>query len=128
MKKQMQILGVGFILLALSISAFGRKPTRIKFKKGATAATLTGKLSGYKGEVDYVIRLRQGQRLQVSSDRSVTLSVLNPVGEDVMDRAANCNGTADISTTVEGDYRIQVVECTKADSWHGTFKLRIKVK
>ncbi|MBA3694423.1 MAG: hypothetical protein H0W77_13475 [Acidobacteria bacterium] len=45
-----------------------------------------------------------------------------------MDRATNCNSKANTSPTVAGDYKIQVVKCTKADVWRETFKLTGKVK
>ena len=125
-----KIIAIAVFLIVLSLPAFA-KPVykRITFKKGATTAVVTGKLMGYKGEVNYVIRLRAGQRLQISSDKSITLAeVANPAGEDVVDRAANCNGMADVSPTVAGDYKITVVECQKADAWRGTFKLKIVVK
>lgn len=104
------------------------KPTRIVFKKGATKAVVTGKLRGYKSSAEYVIRLRAGQTFKVGSDKSITLTILDPSGEDVMDRDLGCNGRAEIAPTVAGDYRILVVECRKADPWRGTFKLAVSVK
>ncbi len=128
MKKQIQILAILGVLLFASVSTLAQKATRIKFAKGATKAVVTGKFYGYRGEVDYIVRLRKGQTLNVSSNRSVTLTVLNPSGEDVMDRDLSCNGRANISPTVAGDYKIKVVECAKADAWRGAFKLTVKAK
>jgi hypothetical protein len=123
-----KIIAIVSILIILSSTVFAKPATRIKFAKGATKVVVNGKLSGYKGLEKYVVRLRAGQRLQISSDKYITLSVSAPNGEDVMDRAANCNGTADISPTVAGDYKIEVTECLKADPWKGNFKLTLKVK
>jgi hypothetical protein len=124
-----KIIAISLCLIVLSLSIFA-KPAykRIYFKNGATKLVVTGKLNGYKGEVNYVIRLRAGQTLKISSNKSITLGVADKSGEDVVDRAANCNGSANISPTVAGDYKISVVECMKADPWKGTFKLFISVK
>lgn len=125
-----RIIAVVLCLMVLSWPVLA-KPVykRITFKKGATQAVVTGKLYGYKGTLYYVIRLRAGQHLQISADKSITLAeVSDPSGEDVMDRAANCNGEADISPTVAGDYKIAVVECQKADPWRGNVNLTITVK
>lgn len=127
MRKKLLILIV-FILLALAPNAFGQKAQRVYFKRGATAAIVVGYLKSYKSSKTFVVRLRKGQRLKVSADRSVTLAVLNPSGEDIMDRAANCNGTADYELTESGDYKILVVECRKADAWRGNFRLKISAK
>lgn len=116
------------ITVIFSLSVFAKPATRIKFPKGATKVVVNGKLNGYKSSVNYVVRLRAGQRMQIGGDKPITLTVLAPNGEDVMDRAANCNGTADISPTVAGDYKIEVTECLKADPWKGNFKLTVKVK
>ncbi len=127
MRKSILILSI-FILLTLAPDVFGQKTQRVNFKRGATSAIADGYLKSYKSSKTYVVHLRKGQRLKVSGNRSLTLTILNPTGEDVMDRAANCNGAADISPTVAGDYKIEVVECMKADAWRGTFKLKISVK
>ena len=125
-----KIIAIAGFLFLLSLPIFA-KPVykRITFKKGATTVIVTGKLSNYKDAAYYVVKLRAGQRLQISSNKSITLAeVANPSGEDVVDRAANCNGMADVSPTVAGDYKITVVECAKADAWKGTFKLKITAK
>jgi hypothetical protein len=122
------IIAVVSILIVLSASVFAKPATRIKFAKGATKVIVNGKLSSYKDLEKYVVRLRAGQRMQISGNRYITLSVFAPNGEDVTDRAANCNGTADISPTVAGDYKIEVTECLKADAWKGNYKLTLKVK
>lgn len=128
MKKTIQILTVATVLLVLSATTFAQKATRIKFRKGAVSATVSGTLSGYRSKRVFVIRVREGQTMKIDSNRSITLTVLNPSGEDVMDRDLSCNGRAEISPTVTGDYRIEVYECMKADAWRGTFKLKVHVE
>ena len=119
---------LGLLILILSVTAFARPVKRIKFAKGATKAVVTGKLNNYKDRQVYLLRLRAGQHLKIDSNQYVTLSVISPTGEDVMDRDASCNSRADISPTVAGDYKIIVVECQKADAWKGNFKLNLSVK
>lgn len=117
------------VLMFLGISAISAKPVkRIYFKKGATKAVVSGTMNGFKSKDTYILRVREGQTLKVDSNRSVTLAVVDPAGEDVMDRDLSCNGRAEISPTVAGDYKIIVVECMKADPWRGTYKLNVSVK
>ncbi|MCD9188994.1 MAG: hypothetical protein LUM44_21430 [Pyrinomonadaceae bacterium] len=116
------------IVLGVQSAVFAKPAKRIYFKKGATKAVVTGTMNGYKSKDTYVLRVREGQTLKVDSNRSVTLAVVDPSGEDVMDRDLSCNGRAEISPTVAGDYKIIVVECMKADPWRGSYKLNVSVK
>lgn len=127
MQKSLFVLSI-FILLAFAPDVFGQKAQRVTFKRGATVATVSGYLKNYKSSKTFVVRLRKGQQLKVTSDSAITLTILNPAGEDIMDRAANCNGEADITLTDSGDYKIEVVECQKVDEWRGNFKLKISAK
>ena len=119
-----------FISAFFAAAAFGQKAQRIAFKRGATKVVVSGRLNNYKSEVDYIIRLRAGQRLNVSGggNHYVTVGVLDPTGADVMDYAADCHSNAEVSPTIAGDYKISVVECRKADAWRGTYKLTIKAE
>ena len=134
MKKTIQVLLIALILCALSVTIFAQKPTRVKFRKGATSATISGTLSNYKSTRTYVIRVRAGQTLKVEQIRSetsahyVTLSIKNPAGEDVTDADASCNSQKEVTPTEAGDYVITVVECMKADVWRGNFKLKFTVE
>jgi transglutaminase/protease-like cytokinesis protein 3 len=134
MKKQFLIL-ITFVLLAIPMSSFGQKAVRVKFAKGATTAIATGNLQSYKSKaVVFVIRVKMGQTLSVeqlipdNSNHYVTFGITNPSGEDVTDAEANCNNNKTIENTAAGDYRIEVTECTKADAWSGSFKIKFTVK
>lgn len=127
MRKSFLILSI-FILLAIVPSVYGQKAQRVTFRRGATVATVSGYLKSYKSSKTFVLRLRKGQQLKVTSDSAITLTILNPSGEDIMDRAANCNGEADYNLTASGDYKIVVAECQKVDEWRGSFKLKISAK
>jgi len=131
MKKTIRIV---FILLILNVSSatiFAQQLTRVKFRKGAISAVVTGNLSNYRSEKRFVIRVRAGQTLKVEQIKSensthyVTVSIKSPNGEDVTDSDASCNNRKEITPTVAGDYVITVTECMKADEWRGSFKLKL---
>ena len=127
MKKIISILML-IAVFGIHSAVFAKPAKRIYFKKGATKAVVSGKMSSFKSKDIYVLKVRAGQTLKIDSNRSVTLAVLDPAGEDVMDRDLSCNGRAEISPTVAGDYKIVVVECMKADPWKGSYKLNVSVK
>jgi hypothetical protein len=119
------------VLLAGASTVFGQKATRIRFARGATRATVTGTLKGYRDEKVFVIRVRSGQTLgteQVGDDNHITIYIKGPNGEDVGDSDASCNNRRLIEPTAAGDYRITVVECRKADPWRGRFRFRVTVR
>lgn len=106
--------------------------TRIKFARNATSAVVTGKLKGYDDKRIYLIRLNAGQTLSTeqmltaNSNKYITLSISNPIGQQVGDMDASCHNRYEIVPTVAGDYRIEVTQCQKADAWKGRFKFRVK--
>ncbi len=135
MKKKFLILAVFFVLAFVALpNVFAQRATRITFKRGAKQAVATGNLYSYKGKKVFVIRVRCGQTLtteQFRSDSSshyITVFITDPNGKDVNDSDASCNNRREVSPTVAGDYRIEVVECQKADAWRGSFKLKVSVK
>ena len=135
MRKSLFILSI-FILSAVVAlpSVFGQKSERVKFKSGVTEATISGKLNGYKDKKVYVIKVLKGQTLtteQVSSASSlhyISVSIVNPAGEEISDADASCNNQKEVDPTEAGDYKITVYECAKADAWRGNFKLKVTVK
>lgn len=106
--------------------------TRIKFAKGASSATVTGTLKGFKGDQSYVIAVGKGQTMTVeqvtAGNKRVTLGVAAPNGEDMSDMDLSCNNSKKVSPTVAGDYTLNVRECMKADPWKGSYKLKVIVK
>lgn len=116
------------LVILVGASSVFAKPIRISFKRGATKTVVTGKLNGYNSKLEYVIRLRKGQTLKLSSNKYITLAIADPTGEDATDHDASCNGNKIVSPTVAGDYKIIVVECQKADEWRGSFKLFVSAK
>jgi hypothetical protein len=123
------LLMFGFFLMASIASA--QRATRINFRRGARSAVVSGTLNSYRGKRNFVIRVRRGQTLrteQVGDRHDITIFVKGPNGEDVGDSDASCNNRREITPTVAGDYRIQVVECQKADPWRGTFRFKVTVR
>jgi hypothetical protein len=125
----------GLLMLAILIIAtasavtFGQSVRRIRFARGATSAVVSGYLEGYRSKRIYLIRVRRGQTLrtvQIGSSHPVTVSVTGPTG-DFADSDASCNNRKEISPTTAGNYRIEVVECRKADPWRGKFRIRVSV-
>lgn len=124
------ILLSGMICLGATV-ATGQKTTRIRFSKGATKATISGILNGYRSRRVFVIKVRRGQTLsttQVGGSHDITIFIKSPSGHDVGDSDASCNNRREISPTVAGDYKITVVECQKADPWRGAFTFRVAVR
>jgi len=120
------------LLLAISSTALAQTPTRIKFRRGAVHADVSGTLNGVKSTRSYVIKVRAGQTLRTEqvgdSPRRITIFVKDPAGNDIGDSDASCNSRREISPTEAGDYRIEVVECLKADPWRGRFTFRVTVR
>lgn len=131
MKKILPIIIFLFVLAAYSLA---QNVERIKFARGAISATAAGSLKGYKSKKVFVIRVRRGQTLrteQFKGDRSlkyITVFIKDPSGKYVGDSDASCNNRKEITPTRAGDYRIEVVECQKADAWRGSFKLKVAVE
>ena len=132
MKKIFLLFALFFVLFVTATVAFGQQ--RITFKRGARTAVVTGRLSGYGGKKVFIIRVRRGQTLSTeqikpdASNRYITVSIKAPNGSAVGDSDASCNNRKEISPTRAGDYRIEVYECRKADSWRGNFRLKVRVE
>lgn len=134
MQRTVRLLIITTLLCALPSFIAAQKITRVKFRQGATVAIASGTLNGYNDRKIFVIRVRRGQVLRTeqikaeNSARYITVSIKSPSGEDVLDMDASCNNRKEVAPTEAGDYRIEVVECQKADGWRGNFKLKISVK
>ena len=123
--------GLAVLITGLSLSAFGQKVTRIRFARGATHAAVSGTLHGFNSEKRFVIRVRAGQTLrteQIGESHHITIYIDDPGSHEAGDSDASCNNRRAITPTEAGDYRIRVVECQKADRWHGTFRFRVTVR
>lgn len=124
MKKFLLIL----LVLIVSSTAFARPVKRIKFPRGATKVVVHGYLNGYKDSQVYLIRLRKGQKMTIDANRYVSFTISDPNGEDASDMDASCHSHQIIEIKKTGDYKINAVECRKADPWKGSFRVTIGVK
>lgn len=106
---------------------------RIQFGKGTSNAIITGKLVSFDSEQHYVIGVSKGQtmtmeQLDKKSDGKVSIYITDPKGENANDMDLSCHSKATVKPTIAGDYKIQVVECKKADPWKGSYSLKVTVK
>jgi len=103
-------------VLLLAVVGFGKPaPRRIRFKSGATTATLTGQLSGWNDKAQYVIRLRAGQTMNLSVEGKCDacnpdVAVDSPAGANDTVDPDMCQCRVEVSNTAAGDYRITVGE------------------
>lgn len=129
-----KLLIVAFAVLFLAFSStdvVAQKPTRIKFARGTYEKTVTGTLAGYRSKRVYLIRVAEGQTLTTENvgKNYITISIEAPPGSTYeQDMAADCHDRNEVTPTARGDYRITVIECTKADPWRGTFKFKVSVR
>jgi hypothetical protein len=126
------LIGVVSLLLFLSCFVSAQAPTRIKFRRGAISADVSGTLNSFNSIRRYVIRVRSGQTIrteQIGGDhRPITISLTDPNEEDAGDSDASCNNRREIAPTKAGDYHIEVIECRKAEPWRGRFTFRVTVR
>lgn len=108
------------------------KITPIKFGRGATSATVTGKFSGFNEEHQYSIAVNKGQSMTVAqvnpADKRTTIWLTDPQGGDASDADLSCNNNKQVKPTLAGTYLINVSECMKADPWKGSYTLKVTVK
>ncbi len=120
------------LLLVVCSDTLAQPQTRIKFRRGSAAASVSGTLNGFQSKRIYVIKVRAGQTLRTeqigSGSKRITILVRDPNGEDVGDSDASCNNRREVSPTDPGDYTIEVIECRKADPWRGRFTFRVTVR
>jgi len=132
MTSRMKTIVLSLLLLVVSSTALAQAPTRIKFRRGAVRADVSGTLNSVKSTRSYVIKVRAGQTLQTEqmgdSPRRITIFFKDPAGNDIGDSDASCNSRREVSPTEAGDYRIEVVECLKAEPWRGRFTFRVTVR
>jgi hypothetical protein len=131
-KQKMKLVLVVIFLFAL----FGICMTeadaqaRIKFRRGTYGSVVSGTLRNWNDRRTFVLKVREGQTLKTEQvgNPYITIFVREPSGDIVGDSDASCNDRREITPTVAGDYKIEVVECRKADPWRGRFRFRVTVR
>ena len=124
---------VSLVLMLAAVGSAKQAPRRIKFKLGATTASVTGQLSGWNDKAQYVIRLRAGQTMNLSvqgkcADCNPDVAVDSPAGANDTVDPDMCQCRVEVSNTAAGDYRITVGENRKGERWQGAFVLKIEVR
>jgi hypothetical protein len=122
------IVALTFTFAASTGSA--QRATRVNFARGARSTVVTGYLSNYKQSKTFLIRVRRGQSMKIEGigNRAVSTFLEGPPGSNYeQDMAADCHSRADVDRTDAGDYKLTVQECSKADAWRGTFKVKITI-
>lgn len=128
-----RIIVILSIILIFTTAAFAQRPVRINFARGAVSASVSGRLSGYRDRDVFLLKVRRGQTISTEqiglrSNRYITVYITDPRGRAVGDSDASCNSRREIAPTIAGDYRVEVVECKKADPWRGRFRFRVSVR
>lgn len=106
---------------------------RIQFAPGASSAMVSGSMTGFDSEDNYVINVNAGQTMNIQqvgmqNNQYVSLYLTAPNGADANDMDLSCHSKATVSPTMAGDYKIKVVECKKADPWKGNYQLKVIVQ
>jgi hypothetical protein len=122
--KMKLIIGTIALLFMTQIAWSQAKPQRIVFKPGKTSATATGTLKGSKDEVKFVIKLKKGQTLEVTSEQSVSIYIDFPNG----DSDGGPGGIETEALPQDGDYIIMVKQISKAEAWKGKFVIKVTAK
>ena len=130
--KLLLFLGIFGVLCAFDSYTFAQAPTRIKFRRGAVSAEVTGTLNSFNSIRHYVLRVRGGQTInteQIGGEvRPITISLIDPNGVEAGDSDASCNNRREVAPTKAGDYQIEVIQCRKAEPWRGRFTFRVTVR
>ena len=100
------LIALGLLASANQVAAQAR--VRVRFGRGASSATLRGRINGYK-YVDYIIGARAGQTLSVKlqTGGSTEFVVFDPSDENVIG-AEGLEYTGELEYT--GSYKIRVLQ------------------
>lgn len=114
---------LGLVLIALEASA---SVQRIRFKRGATSANVTGYLSGSR-QICYVLNARSGQHMKLQAEGKGAT-----VGEVTMP-SGNKDGQPggvffDNDLTESGDYRVCISASNMGERWKGAFTLTVEIR
>ena len=124
------LIPVVLFLLAIGSTALAQGSVeRVRFKKGATSATVKGKLIGYSVN-DYLINAREGQRMRLkvkSTNPNVYFMIYSVDGMET--QQIEMREFDDILSTT-GDYRVRVF-VTRAEarrSLRAEYSLVVKIE
>jgi hypothetical protein len=112
------LLGVALFVVSPTLAAEDIRKEPVHFDKGATSATIRGRITGYE-TVDYVVRAKAGQTLAVTfktSNRMAYFNVLPPGSETAL-FVGSMDATGEHyegKLPADGDYAIRVYQMRAA--------------
>ncbi|MGQ0761771.1 MAG: g-type lysozyme inhibitor [Acidobacteriota bacterium] len=130
MKKRLLGFSVLMLVLFAAGSVDAQTTRRVQFAKGASSATVNGRIKGYE-YIDYVIAARAGQTMSVRLTGSsvAELAILMPDGGNLgMDATGVREWSGELPES--GDYSIRVL-MPRAYARRGTtarFSMRISIR
>jgi hypothetical protein len=125
-RKLLPVVAPIFLASFLVLPAAAQKTQRITFARGATVARATGYLRGIRDEAFFVLRASAGQhmRVEIKGAGATRGSVIFPSGrEDGQPGGVIFDDNIDET----GDYRIRVTESQMAESWRGSFSIKVEI-
>lgn len=120
MMKKLGLRSLTLTLIFMLGSSGTLAQTRISFKRGKSAATVSGKLAAGASRV-YVVSAREGQTLTLAATGDVGYEVL---GKDYASTMSGSPDSSDYNLNKTGDYKIKITSDQKATS----FTLTITIK
>ena len=130
-KKLLISIGASTLLVLFSLNAQAQSKQRVRFAKGASQATISGRVQGYAYK-DYIVAARAGQTISVKLNSRNTFAVLTIFTPDA-DNLEGATETDEFSGELPatGDYVIRVgmmrAEARRKNSL-AVFSLRISVR
>lgn len=130
----MRIIVLTAVVLAFvatsAVSARELRTERVKFKRGTNSATVESSIAGYEA-VDYVLRARKGQTMNVSlaTKHGATYFNVLPPGEDnvAMYIGSTSGNQFEKVLPTTGDYKIRVYMMRSAARRSEVAKYRLEM-
>lgn len=113
--KHVLVMAASAVLLAVSAAGASAQVAadrveRVEFARGASSATVGGRIRGYQ-IVDYLVNARAGQQMSVdfsSRGRFTYFLVRGPGSEDNLFNGSTSGNSARLTLEQSGNYRIRV--------------------
>jgi hypothetical protein len=110
-KPVLRILTLIMISILPASSLFAQ--TRITFKRGKSAATVSGRLAAGASRI-YVVNAREGQNLKLAATGDVSYEIL---GNDYVSAMSGSPDYSEYNLVKSGDYRIKIISNRKATNF-----------
>jgi hypothetical protein len=119
------------LLLGTSLASAeaGSRQEQVRFKKGTSSATVSGRIKGYQS-VDYLVHAKEGQTLSVTfkpSNLSTYFNVLPPGTDEALFVGSSSGNRFEAVLPADGFYTIRVYLMRNAARRNETAKYTLKV-